>query len=261
MQDPDWASGPVLLPRPFSIAGLREQSGQSQLDLLYRVIGPGTAWMAGLRADDRVQALGPLGNRFAFPDRPSRAYLVGGGVGLPPMLWLSERLRAAGHEAVAFCGAKSARWMALTLTQDAPTDPTCAERIASEFTSHGTPVVLATDDGTLGYRGLVGQALDAYHAAHPCESDAVVVYSCGPEPMMESVARWCMDRNIACQVCMERMMACGIGTCQSCVVAVRDDQAEEGFVYKLCCTDGPVFDARDIVWEQRVPRAAYTPPY
>lgn len=256
-----WWEGPVLLPRPFSLAGLRHVDAQSELDLIYRVVGPGTAWMAGLRDGDRVQALGPLGNHFDVPTDRTRAYLVGGGVGLPPMIWLAERLRAAGHEVIAFCGAKTRRLMAMTLTATASTDPAEPCMAADEFARHGTAVVPATDDGSLGFKGLVSSAMAAHHAAHPCPNDRLVVYTCGPEPMMRAVARWCADRDVRCQVCMERMMACGIGTCQSCVVAIRDDTATAGYAYRLCCTDGPVFDACDVVWEQPVPRSAYTPPY
>ncbi|MBN1344098.1 MAG: dihydroorotate dehydrogenase electron transfer subunit [Phycisphaerae bacterium] len=257
----EWAEGPVLLPRPFSLAGLRSQDDRSEFDIIYRTVGPGTAWMAGLVSGDTVQALGPLGNRFDIPDRPLRAYVVVGGVGLPPMIWLAEHLRVAGHQTTAFCGAKTARLMALALSGAVSTDPTAPSRVAEEFSRSDVPVVLTTDDGSLGVRGLVGAAMDAYHAAHPCPSDQVVVYTCGPEPMMAAVARWCFDREIRCQVCMERMMACGIGTCQSCVVAVHDETSRTGFRYKLCCTDGPVFDAREIIWDRPVPRSAYTPPY
>jgi len=256
-----WAGGPVLLPRPFSLAGVRTVDGQTEVDILYRVVGPGTTWMSGLRAGDTVAALGPLGNGFDVPSDRPRAYLVGGGVGLPPMIWLAECLRAAGHDVVAFCGAKTGRLTALTLAGAPSTDPTEARMTAEEFARHGTPVILTTDDGSLGVKGLVNSAMEAYHAAHPSANDRLIVYTCGPEPMMRAVAHWCLDRGIRCQVCMERMMACGIGTCQSCVVAIQDASAPAGYVYKLCCADGPVFDARDVVWDQPVPRAAYTPPY
>lgn len=260
-EDPRWARGPVLLPRPFSLAGLTHSKHGSEITLIYRTIGPGTGWMAGLRPGDCVQALGPLGNCFTLPPAGHRAYVVGGGVGLPPMIWLAQALREAGCEVVAFVGARHRGLMALTITGDVGTTPDEPSDCTDEFARFGTRTVLTTDDGSLGVRGLVSDALAAYHAAHPAKPDDVAVYSCGPEPMMRAVARWCADQTIACQVCMERMMACGIGTCQSCVVAMRDEARPEGFVYKLCCTDGPVFDARDVMWEMPVPKAAYTPPY
>ena len=255
------SDGPVLLPRPFSLAGLRTVDGGCAIDLIYGVVGPGTAWMAGLRAGDCVSGLGPLGNGFDAPSTPSRAYVVGGGVGLPPMIWLAERLSAEGHEVVAFCGARTGGRMALTLTEPVSTDPRETCMVAKEFAKHGTPVVLATDDGSLGVAGSVVSAMNAYHAARTDAGDVSIVYTCGPEPMMQAIAAWCDDREIPCQVCMERMMACGIGTCQSCVVAIRDDAAPAGHVYKLCCTDGPVFDAREVVWDPPVADSAWRPPY
>jgi dihydroorotate dehydrogenase electron transfer subunit len=80
------------------------------------------------------------------------------------------------------------------------------------------------------------------------EAPSAVIYACGPEAMLRAVARLGLERGIATQVCMERVMACGMGTCQSCVVRVHDSSAEDGWRYRLCCTDGPVFDAREIVW-------------
>ncbi len=260
-EDPRWARGPVLLPRPFSLAGLTHTSTGSEIELIYRTVGPGTGWMAGLRTGDRVQALGPLGNCFTLPRQGRRAYVVGGGVGLPPMIWLAKALREVGCDVVAFVGAKRRGLMALTLTEQTSADPTEPDDSAEEFARFGARTVLTTDDGSLGVKGLVSDALAAHHLAHPAPSEDLVVYTCGPEPMMRAVAAWCDVQGLPCQVCMERMMACGIGTCQSCVVAIRSTTRPEGFVYKLCCTEGPVFDARDVMWEMPVPKAAYTPPY
>lgn len=245
----DGAVDPVLLPRPFSLAGVETTDSGCELEIIYRMVGPGTRWMMGLGPDDRVRALGPLGNRFEIPrDRPT-AYVVGGGMGLPPMIWLAERLRAVSCDVVAFCGARTAGLMALSLTRPATTEASRPNLAAEEFARHGTPAVMTTDDGSMGVPGLVSNAMDAYHAANPCPPDELIVYACGPEPMMRVIAQWCANRGVRCRVCMERMMACGIGTCQSCVVAVRDESADGGLVYKLCCSDGPVFDARDIVWD------------
>jgi len=246
-----WSEGPVLLPRPFSLAGLQRVEGQTYLEVLLRIVGRGTAWLASLRSGDGITALGPLGNGFTLPTRPTRTYLVGGGCGLPPLIWLAESLRNAGCDVVAFCGARSAPSLPLTRTGDPSTDPTEPRMVASEFSASRTPVVLTTDDGSLGVRGLVSDAVRAYHSAHRFPPDELMVYTCGPEAMMRSVAEWCTVQEIPCQVCMERLMACGIGTCQSCVVPVRRDPSSPGFVYKLCCKDGPVFDARDIIWASR----------
>ncbi len=240
---------PVVLPRPFSIADLRTAGTHTEIDIIYRVVGRGTTWMTSLQPSEHVTALGPLGNGFTVPSgaRP-RAYLVGGGCGLPPMIWLAKTLQAAGCRTTVFCGARTANLLPLTLTGEPSTDPAEPKQIVEEFSACQTPAVITTDDGTLGVPGRVGDAMEAYHAAHPPGSDSVIVYTCGPEAMMRAVAAWCIERKIPCQVCMERMMACGIGTCQSCVVPIRSDTSPRGFIYKLCCKDGPVFDARDVLW-------------
>jgi dihydroorotate dehydrogenase electron transfer subunit len=177
------------------------------------------------------------------------------------MIWLARALSSRGCDVLSFCGARTRRLLALSLIGEPSASAAEPRMAAEEFASSRTPVVLATDDGSLGVKGRVSTAMEDYHSAHPCPSDELIVYTCGPEPMMRSVARWCHDRGIACQVCMERMMGCGIGTCQSCVVAIRDPSAPRGFVYKLCCKDGPVFDAETVDWSQAVPRSVYTPPY
>ena len=222
------------------------------MDVIYRVVGVGTGRLVTLSEGDGVSVLGPVGN--AFPVRPdkSHAWLVAGGVGLPPMLWLAESLHRASKGTTLFYGAQTADLIALTLDPgDAPAANAAAGVMcALELRPHHTPVVLSTDDGSLGYRGHVGVAMEAFHAANAIPPDDVVVYTCGPERMMRFVAEYCLARGIECYVCMERAMACGIGTCQSCVAAVRDDTDADGWSYRLCCTDGPVFDARDVLWDE-----------
>lgn len=246
---PHWSDGPVLLPRPFSLAGCRVRDDGVEIEIIGRVVGRGTAWLAGLRPGDRIGALGPLGNGFAIPKVKHTIYLVGGGCGLPPLIWLAGALRDAGHNVVAFCGARTARLLPLRVIGDVPTRADVPAPTVEEFSIVGTPAVLTTDDGSLGVRGLVSTAMEHYHTAHPAPRGRLSVYTCGPEAMMRSVARWCASQNVPCQVCMERLMACGIGTCQSCVVPIRKPDSNMGFTYKLCCKDGPVFDARDVVWD------------
>ena len=240
-----------LLRRAFSIAGLRQRpDGGCEMDVIYRVVGTATTWMASLRDGHRVSAIGPLGEPFPRNERKRHAWLVAGGVGLPPMLWLAEALTDRGRQTIAFVGARNADLLPLTIPDRASVtlDIGHPRLWAVEFAAFDTPVVIATDDGSIGYHGFVPSALAAYYEGASVPADDVVVYTCGPEPMMESVARFCVDRSIECYVCMERAMACGMGTCQSCVVAVRFDGAPEGWRYELCCTQGPVFDARRIIW-------------
>ncbi len=240
-----------MLRRAFSIAGLRRGNGDVEVDVIYRVVGTASRWMESLRMDDVVSLLGPLGNAFPISVSKSQAWLVAGGVGLPPMLWLAEALHAAHKNAVAFCGAQRAELLALTVDAGCPPDRTAARATASvqEFVRHGAPVVISTDDGSLGFRGYVGSAMAAHFEMSRPGVDDVVVYTCGPEPMMRYVAEFCIARNMECYVCVERNMACGTGMCQSCVVPVRDTRDPEGWSYRLCCTDGPIFEARNILWD------------
>jgi len=240
-----------MLRRAFSIAGLRDVSEGINLDVIYRVVGAATGWMQSLSVTDRLSLLGPLGNRFPIHNRKQVAWLVAGGVGLPPMLWLVEALRNAGKRAVAFCGAQTGDLLALTLEPSVrpADDARCATLCCPEFAQNDAPVVISTDDGSLGFRGHIGAALAIYHKANPVPSDELVVYTCGPEPLMQFVAEYCVERDIECYACMERAMACGTGLCQSCVVPVRDDTDPDGWRYRLCCTEGPVFNAAEIIWE------------
>src|SRR5439155_23164175 len=131
-------------------------SGAVELDVIHRVVGVGTQWLAALRPGDALDVLGPLGNRFALPAPNQQAILIGGGVGIPPMLYLAEKL--AGRPAVAFCGALTRDLVPLTLAVDAAghstedADPCMA---VAEFSRYGIPSVVSTDDGTYGFRGFV----------------------------------------------------------------------------------------------------------
>lgn len=240
-----------MLRRAFSIAGLRRDDGGVDVDVIYRVVGKATRWMASLRKGDALSVLAPLGNAFPVHDRKRDAWLVAGGVGLPPMLWLAEALQRANKTTIAFCGARRADLLALSFNNDCdiPRDASRASSACREFDNRGASVVIATDDGSLGFSGHVGGALEEFHRTNPIDANSLVVYTCGPERMMRYVAQYCVTRGIECHVCMERAMACGTGLCQSCVIPVYDDTDTDGWRYQLCCADGPIFEASHIVWE------------
>jgi len=245
--DLGWTQG-AFTRRPFSIAGLRRDGRGCELDILHRAIGTGTRWMSRLRPGEPVSLLGPLGRPFEISAGRGTAWLVGGGIGLPPLMWLARELHALGRPAVAFCGARSAAAMPLTRVPGAVISSEEVSLAFAEFASVGVPVATATDDGSLGAAGLIPDVFARYVEKHLDDTQSVVIYACGPEAMLRAVAGLGLERGIATQVCMERVMACGMGTCQSCVVRTHDSSAEDGWRYRLCCTDGPVFDAREIVW-------------
>ena len=251
-----------LLRRPLSLAGRRDTEFDVELDIIYSVVGTGTAWMARAGEGDEISLLGPLGNAFAISEGKPLAALVGGGVGIPPMIYLASAMQTAGKQAVAFCGARSADMLPVTLApsqtkgsglfvfageKTKSPDPFVSPSI-SQFGQFGVDSVIATDDGSLGWKGFVSEPLAAWLDGVDAPDRQAVVYACGPELMMRAVADICIARDVECQVSLERHMACGMGTCQSCVCKTKSD-AEQGWSYKLCCTDGPVFDASDVIWD------------
>jgi dihydroorotate dehydrogenase electron transfer subunit len=240
----------AMLRRPFSLAGRRDVAGGVELDVIHRVVGIGTHWLSRLEAGEHLDVLGPLGNRFALPPAGATAILVGGGVGIPPMLYLAEKL--AGRSAAAFCGALMRDLLPLTVVENVPPAGAVPMKSIQEFARHGIPSVITTDDGSYGFRGFVTQALEEYLGAN--RSQPFVIYTCGPEPMMKRVADIAAVRGIDCQIAVERAMACGMGTCQSCCIRVKKpDPAQPPLVgrdwcYRLACTDGPVFRGADLLW-------------
>lgn len=257
VDSPEWTTGVAMLRRPFSLAGRRDTTDGVELDLIHRVVGVGTGWLAELRPGDPVDILGPLGNRFTLPAPNGVGILVGGGVGIPPMLYLAEALAKAQREAIAFCGAVSRDLVPLTVSvHSPPADSVEPLPQVEEFARNGIPSVVTTDDGSYGFRGLVTQALERYLDAvsvtgaprHP------IVYTCGPEPMMKRVAGIAAAQGLECQVAVERAMACGMGTCQSCCIRVRKPDPSKpplvgrDWCYRLACTDGPVFRGAELLW-------------
>lgn len=244
---PELLGRETLLRRPISLAGRSTVNGKTQLELIYRTVGVGTRWLSECVAGDKVSAIGPLGNAMPVTKRP-RAILVGGGVGIPPMIYMSKVLQAAGKDAVAFCGVRGENLLPLTAGHEAPSTQVIATMCFSEFSRNDTPTVIASDDGSIGFKGFVTQAVDKFLDSCGWLPEEVAAYACGPEPMMKSLADLCRKRHIECFLSLERHMACGMGTCQSCVVKIKDPAEECGWSYKLCCTHGPVFNAEDVLW-------------
>ena len=255
----------ALLRRPFSLAGrVDEPGGAVLLDVIHRVVGVGTAWLAALEPGDPVDLLGPLGNQFDLPPGKSLGLMVGGGVGLPPMFYLAEALGAAGWDGVGFVGAMTADLLAVDWEEGIPPSLK-GEPVASirQFARCGFPSVVTTDDGSLGLPGRITMGLERYLSTldEPTRRRAVV-YTCGPEPMMRAAAAMAESAGIDCQVCLEQAMACGMGTCQSCIVRIEHHPPQpdpltpahgctpEGraWRYNLACTDGPVFPSNKVVW-------------
>ncbi len=211
-----------LLRRPFSVSRVNHDH---TLELLVKVIGKGTRCLAALNEGDQLDLLGPLGHGFTLPDQ-GIVCLVGGGIGAAPLLFLaqrlSERLPAAAIQVL--LGARNA---------------VEATAMAAPFIALNLPVKLATDDGTVGHHGLVGDLLTAL----PGGGAPTQVFACGPHPMLAAVARISKEKGWPCQVSTEAIMACGLGACLGCAVPKADGK---GFLH--VCKQGPVFAAGDLQW-------------
>lgn len=239
------AAGQAMLRRPFSIGGLRRGARGAEIDILGRIVGPGTAWLAARRPGDTVNLLGPLGRPFSIHTGGEIPILVAGGVGLPPIRWLAETLGRAGIRSSLVYGSQSRDLLAVALAAEPSKDGEMSECI-KEFAGFGVPAAITTDDGSCGLRGRVTDALAFQLDA--CAGRSARVYACGPEPMLRAVAERCAALGVACEVAMERVMGCGMATCQSCVVPVRDGASAADWRYALCCREGPVFDASSVIW-------------
>ena len=207
-----------ILRRPFSIF----RAGGGRVEVLYQVVGRGTRVLAEAAPGAVMDAIGPLGAGWRIPEGVAHALLVAGGLGAAPLGMLAEELARRG--------------VAVTLAQGAPT---AARLLARElFEGACRRTAYATDDGSVGTCGLVTTLTPELIAADRPD----VVYTCGPEPMQRIVAAQAAEAGVPCQVSLERLMACGVGACLSCVVSTVHGR-------KRACVDGPVFDAAEVLWE------------
>jgi dihydroorotate dehydrogenase electron transfer subunit len=221
-----------LLRRPFSIFEiLRDERGRpAGVTILNKRIGVGTSRLYEAETGARLACLGPLGVPFAPIAPPAEAWMVAGGVGLAPFVTLAEALCARGTRATLFYGARHG-----------------ADLYYVElFERLGVRVLVATEDGSRGARGLVTAPLQDSLERTPA-SQAVKLFVCGPTPMMRAVAELAARHGRPCDVSLEQVMGCGMGGCYSCVVLARTGDGAPHFVRS--CTDGPVFDAARIFWD------------
>jgi len=207
-----------ILRRPFSV----HRAGGETIEVLYQVLGRGTRELAEAERGRVMDAIGPLGTGWEVGEGVSHALLVAGGLGAAPLGMLAEQLAARG--------------VAVSVAQGAPR----ADRLVARelFEAVARRVVLATDDGSVGERGFVTVVSERLLK----EDRPDVVCVCGPEVMARAVAKQAAEAGVPCKVSLERLMACGIGACLSCVVTTVHG-------HKRACCDGPVFDAGEVCWD------------
>ncbi len=198
-----------LLPRPISVNDVNENA----VTFLYRTEGIGTTKISTMRENDEIQLFGPLGNGFDIDKLNGKIAVVGGGIGIAPLLYLTKIL---GKNADAYLGYK---------------DKDNAY-IIDMFEKHASKTVVVSEDGSIGEKGYVTDYID-YE-----KYDAVV--TCGPEIMMKKIINKCMENNVKCYVSLERRMACGMGVCLGCTVETKDGN-------KRACKDGPIFSSEELI--------------
>lgn len=240
----------ALMRRPFSVADMPDPTNSSRLTLQLNVLGPGTRWLAEkAQVGAQLRLLGPLGNTFKI-EGVRQAVLAGGGMGTAPMLFLARQLRQLGADVVLLAGAKTKEDLPLEITAGAQIDDHGEPSFCCDaFTELGVKVGITTDDGSVGRLGWLSDNLADYLSRHrELSQTGSVVYTCGPEVLMEKIAQIAQTHQLPSQVCLERYMACGMGACQSCVCKQKSESSELGWQYKLVCTDGPIFDGQSILW-------------
>ncbi|MCI9163544.1 MAG: dihydroorotate dehydrogenase electron transfer subunit [Lachnospiraceae bacterium] len=206
-----------LLPRPISICEIDKEQGR--LRVVYRVAGAGTQEFSRCQAGDPVTIMGPLGNGFPLEEDVGRkAFLVGGGIGIPPMLQLAKEL-------------KCQKQMVLGYRDEL--------FLNEEFEPYGK-VAIATEDGSAG---TCGNVLDAIRE-NGLKGD--IVYACGPTPMLRALKAYALDQGMECWLSLEERMACGIGACLACVCRSKEVDGHSHVHNKRICKDGPVFAAQEV---------------
>ena len=211
----------TLLPRPISICEVNEE--KTALRLVYRVVGKGTKEFSTLQSGHKVALLGVLGNGFPLTEaKGKRAVVMGGGIGVPPIVELAKALSREASGVTAVIGYRDA-----------------ATFLLDELKQYAE-VLIATDDGSLGTKGTVIDALNEN------KLNPDIIYACGPMPMLRGIKYWAEPKGIPAYISLEERMACGVGACLGCVCKTVKEDSHSHVNNARICTDGPVFDSREV---------------
>ncbi len=209
-------SSTTYLRRPISVYYV--DYAKQELWLLVQMVGDGTKTLAATPVDSFINVMLPLGNPFSMPQEPqAKLLLVGGGVGIAPLLYLGKVLKEKGFQPQFLLGGRKA-----------------SDMVQIEAYEQFGPVYITTEDGSLGEKGFVTQ-----HSVFENRPD--VIYCCGPKPMMQAVARYATENGVFCELSLENTMACGLGACLCCVEDTRDG-------HQCVCQEGPVFNLNQLKW-------------
>lgn len=213
-----------FLRRPISICEVDPQNGT--IRIIFDIRGEGTAVLAKSQVGNSLDVLGPLGNGFTLMDNYEHVVVVGGGIGVPPLLQIVKHYkdRSTSTAILGFQGSKN-----VILTND--------------FNNYGAEVLIATEDGSVGSKGFVTNPLREHLASNKTD----IVYACGPKGMLKAVSALCMEFNVKCEISLEERMACGVGACLGCACKTKRQDGSQ--TYSHVCKNGPVFDAKEVVFD------------
>jgi dihydroorotate dehydrogenase electron transfer subunit len=214
----------AVLRRPFSIF----KADSEGVSILYKAVGRGTAALATVAEGEPVSLIGPLGNGFPTLGKNKIPVLIAGGYGNAALYLQAAKLPEKG---VAFFGGRTAG------------DILCID----QFEALGWEVRVTTDDGSLGQKGFVTGALDAWLAERKESFQSLELFACGPNAMLKAVGDRAIEHGLTAWLSMDRNMACGVGACLTCVIKRK---TADGWEWARCCKDGPVFEAREILWDE-----------
>ena len=212
-----------LLRRPLSIN--RVNKNEKTFDLLYKVKGKGTEILSKLQIGELADIIGPLGNSYTIDTSKQVAIMVGGGYGIVPLLLLADELKGKIKAIYSLIGTKNESCL-------------FCER---EFKDIGVQVSVTTEDGSYGRKGMVTDVLLELLSSKLSPAHTQI-FACGPHEMLKYIAEISAQKGISCQISMEEKMACGLGGCLGCAVKIKSG-------YKMVCKDGPIFDAKEIIWQ------------
>lgn len=206
----------TFLRRPISVHDVDAE--KLTLDMMVKIVGAGTAKLAKLKAGDTVDVVYPLGHGFSLARAGEKVLLAGGGCGVAPMLYLSRMLKRLGADCYVAIGGK-----------------TSADILRPEVYTNLAQVAILTEDGSLGDKGMI--------TAHRWFGEELTqfskVYCCGPEPMMKAIGKLASEKGVHCEVSLENLMACGIGSCLCCTVSTHEGNVR-------ACMEGPVFEVNEL---------------
>jgi dihydroorotate dehydrogenase electron transfer subunit len=209
----------TLLRRPFSIHQFNDKTGK--FTILYSNVGRGTHWLSQRQRGDKVDILGPLGNGFSISPSTQNILLMAGGIGIAPLFFLGDEAHKKGHQVILFIGAKSTSQL-LEHTLKLP-----------------VKYVTATEDGSSGHHGMITDYLAEYI------NSVSQVFACGPIQMYRTLANMPILNDKPTQISLEARMGCGLGICYGCTIRTRNG-------LKQVCKDGPVFDLKDVIWDELI---------